>query len=79
MTLNEAQKNQQYEIIEITNCDEGLKKRFLSFGIFNGVVCTLLHHSMQKATLSIKINHIQVALRVHEAKCLIVKPLENLK
>ncbi|AFI04501.1 FeoA family protein [Helicobacter cetorum] len=75
MTLNEAQKNQKYEITEITHCDEALKKRFLSFGIFKGVKCTLLHHSMQKATLSIAINYTQIALRVHEAQCLIVKPL----
>ncbi|EQD88953.1 ferrous iron transport protein A [Helicobacter pylori] len=73
MTLNEAVTDKVYEIVEITNCDEALKKRFLSFGIHEGVRCTLLHSSMKKATLSIKINHIQVALRSHEAQYLIVK------
>ncbi|AFI05297.1 FeoA family protein [Helicobacter cetorum] len=78
MTLNEAVKNHNYEIIDITRCDEALKKRFLSFGIHQGVQCTLLHHSIKKATLSIRINHIQVALRTHEAQYLVVKPLESL-
>ncbi|WQV01843.1 ferrous iron transport protein A [Helicobacter pylori] len=73
MTLNEAVTDKVYEIVGITNCDEALKKRFLSFGIHEGVRCTLLHSSMKKATLSIKINRIQVALRSHEAQYLIVK------
>ncbi|OPG39394.1 hypothetical protein BGL68_05145 [Helicobacter pylori] len=43
MTLNEAIKDKTYEIVEIANCDEALKKRFLSFGIHEGVQCILLH------------------------------------
>ncbi|WRA01022.1 ferrous iron transport protein A [Helicobacter pylori] len=73
MTLNEAIKDKVYEIVEIANCDEALKKRFLSFGIHEGVQCTLLHYSMKKATLSVKINRIQVALRSHEAQYLLIK------
>ncbi|MGL2643918.1 FeoA family protein [Helicobacter pylori] len=73
MTLNEAIKDKVYEIVEIANCDESLKKRFLSFGIHEGIQCILLHYSMKKATLSVKINRIQVALRSHEAQYLVIK------
>lgn len=54
MTLNEAVKDKVYEIVEIANCDESLKKRFLSFGIHEGVQCTLLHYSMKKPRFRLK-------------------------
>ncbi|CCB80588.1 hypothetical protein HBZC1_16020 [Helicobacter bizzozeronii CIII-1] len=52
-----------------------LKNRFLSFGIVAGAQFVLLHHSLQKATLSIALGRAQIALRAHEAKCILVKPL----
>ncbi len=75
MTLLDCQKNQSYTILKIEGCDDALKNRFLSFGIVAGAQFVLLHHSLQKATLSIALGRAQIALRAHEAKCILVKPL----
>ncbi|WP_163532883.1 FeoA family protein [Helicobacter suis] len=75
MNLLECQKNKRYGIVGIATQDSQLKNRFLSFGIIVGEEITLLQHSMKKATFSIEIGHAQIALRAHEAQCVLVNPL----
>ncbi|BCD48002.1 FeoA family protein [Helicobacter suis] len=75
MNLLECQKNKRYRIVGITTQDFQLKNRFLSFGIIVGEEITLLQHSIRKATFSIEIGHAQIALRAHEAQCVLVNPL----
>lgn len=75
MTLLDCQRNQTYTILRIEGCDDTLKNRLLSFGIVADTQFVFLQHTLHKATLSIAINRAQIALRAHEAKCIVVSPL----
>lgn len=70
MTLDQAQKNIAYRIKKINFCDEALKNRFVSFGMTEDTIVTLLFFSAKKSTLVVLINDSQIALRAYEAQCI---------
>lgn len=75
MTLDKAQKNKPYRIKKVNFCDEVLTNRFVSFGITENTVVTLLFFSAKKSTLVVLIDDSQVALRAYEAQYIEVESL----
>ncbi|PAF41481.1 FeoA family protein [Helicobacter sp. 11S03491-1] len=68
MTLDQCQKGEPYKIKSIHFCDDALRNRFISFGITQDAIVTLLYASTKKSTLAVIINQSQIALRDYEAK-----------
>ncbi|OCL94270.1 FeoA family protein [Arcobacter porcinus] len=66
MCINDLDINKEAKIVEIY-CDDILKNRFHSFGIFKNEKIVVTAKSIAKKTLEIKINQSKIALRSSEA------------
>jgi ferrous iron transport protein A len=66
-------KIEQKAIIEKIECNDELKQRFYSFGIFKGATVFVENISFAKNTIEINVEDTSIALRVEEAKSITVK------
>jgi len=72
MKLSDLNKNQK-AIVQKIDCNDELKQRFYSFGIFKGATVFVENISFAKNTIEINVEDTSIALRVEEAKTIIVK------
>lgn len=77
ITLDECKPNHCYKITSIHFTNQAIKERLASFGVVRGALCTILCAAPNKATLSIQVNQMLVALRGEEAKLIFVEPIHR--
>jgi ferrous iron transport protein A len=65
-------KKEQKAIIEKVDCNDELKQRFYSFGIFKGATVFVENISFARNTIEINVDDTSIALRVEEAKTITV-------
>lgn len=73
MKLSDLKKNQKAIVVKI-DCNDELKQRFYSFGIFKGATLFIENISFAKNTIEIDVEDTSIALRVDEANTITVKP-----
>jgi len=72
MLLSDLDKNTNATIKSV-NCNEDLKQRFYSFGIINGANILVEEISLNKNTMALVVDGTSVAIRLDEAKQIIVE------
>ena len=73
MKLSDLNINQK-AIVEKIECNNDLKQRFYSFGIFKGTPISVENISFSKNTIEINVEDTSIALRVEEANFIEVIP-----
>ncbi len=74
MNLSQLNTKQKAKVINIT-CNDELKQRFYSFGIFKNSVIEVENTSLAKNTIEIIVEDTSLALRTEEAKSIEVEVL----
>jgi ferrous iron transport protein A len=74
MNLSNLNKNQKAKVKNIT-CNEELKQRFYSFGVFKNSIIEVENISFAKNTIEINVDDTSLALRMEEAKSIEVEAL----
>ena len=73
MKLSDLNINQK-AVVEKINCNDELKQRFYSFGIFKGTQVFVENISFARNTIEINVEDTSIALRVEEANSIEVTP-----
>ena len=73
MKLSDLNINQE-AIVDKIDCNEELKQRFYSFGIFKGSTVYVENISFARNTIEINVEDTSIALRVEEANSIEVTP-----
>jgi len=73
MKLSDLNINQN-AIVEQITCNEELKQRFYSFGIFKGATLFVENISFARNTIEINVEETSIALRMEEANSIEVTP-----
>lgn len=74
MKLSELKTDQKGKVLNI-NCNEELKQRFYSFGIFKNSIIEVENISFAKNTIEINVEDTSIALRMEEASSIEVEVL----
>jgi ferrous iron transport protein A len=74
MKLSELSVNQKAKV-ETINCNEELKQRFYSFGIFKNSIIEVENISFAKNTIEVMVEDTSIALRMEEAKSIEVEAI----
>jgi len=72
MNLSQLKENQKAKVKNI-HCQDDLKQRFYSFGIFRNSEIEVEHISLAKNTIEIVVDDTAIALRMEEAKTIEVE------
>ncbi len=72
MNLSELDVNESAKIRQL-NCSEELKQRFYSFGIIAGEIIIVEEISLAKQTMGIKVVETHIAIRLSEAKLILIE------
>ena len=75
MNLYECKKDSKCKVVGLKTCDNALKERLLSMGIYNGVEMSLCNHTLSKSSLCVLANGVHIALRENEARDIEVEGL----
>lgn len=73
MKLSDLNINQK-AVVEKIDCNDELKQRFYSFGIFKGTIVFVENISFARNTIEINVEDTSIALRVEEANTIEVTP-----
>ena len=73
MKLSDLNINQE-AVVDKIDCNEELKQRFYSFGIFKGSTVYVENISFARNTIEINVEDTSIALRVEEANSIEVTP-----
>lgn len=73
MKLSDLNINQE-AVVERIDCNDELKQRFYSFGIFKGSTVFVENISFARNTIEINVEDTSIALRVEEANSIEVTP-----
>ena len=75
MTLADMKENKQYQIAGINTKDSKLFERFIALGMNKGAKTCLLEKSIDSSNIAIVSNNTRIALRIEEAKEVVVREL----
>lgn len=75
MTLADIKQNKKYKISKISTNNNILLERFMNLGMYKGAITRLLEKSIDKNTIAVIANNTRIALRITEAKEIIVKEI----
>lgn len=75
MTLADIKQNKRYKISKISTSNNILLERFMNLGMYKGAITSLLEKSIDKNTIAVIANNTRIALRITEAKEIIVKEI----
>lgn len=75
MTLADIKQNKKYKISKISTSNNILLERFMNLGMYKGAITSLLEKSIDKNTIAVIANNTRIALRITEAKEIIVKEI----
>jgi Fe2+ transport system protein FeoA len=78
MLLADLNKNDKAIIIKIIDAPIETKRRFNSFGISNGTDVYVDEVTLSKNTISIIVEDTAIAMRIDEAKFIVVEKMENI-
>jgi len=73
MKLSDLNINQK-AVVDRIDCNDELKQRFYSFGIFKGATVFVENISFARNTIEINVEDTSIALRVEEANSIEVTP-----
>ncbi len=73
MKLSDLNINQE-AVVDKIDCNDELKQRFYSFGIFKGSTVFVENISFARNTIEINVEDTSIALRVEEANSIEVTP-----
>ncbi len=73
MKLSDLNINQE-AVVDRIDCNDELKQRFYSFGIFKGSTVFVENISFARNTIEINVEDTSIALRVEEANSIEVTP-----
>ena len=75
LTLADIKQNKKYKISKISTSNNILLERFMNLGMYKGAITSLLEKSIDKNTIAVIANNTRIALRITEAKEIIVKEI----
>lgn len=75
MTLADMKGNKQYQIAGINTKDSKLFERLIALGMNKGAKASLLEKSIDSSNIAIISNNTRIALRIEEAKEVIIREL----